>query len=92
MAETRRAHGAGLDLDHAVAMVHERTRQRYAAFGPDADPAVAARFEAVSGTASSVAGIMHWLDRKPQFLNGPSAAVPPARGSARWPAARWCRR
>ena len=64
VAETRRAHAAGLDLDHAVAMVHERTRQRYAVFGPDADPAVAARFEAVSGTASSVAGIMHWLDQE----------------------------
>ena len=62
--ETRRARDAGLDLDHAVAMVHERTRQRYAALAPDADPDVAARFEAVSGTEGSVAGIMHWLDRE----------------------------
>jgi len=61
--ETRRARNAGLDLDHAVAMVHERTRQRYAALAPDADPDIAARFEAVSGTEGSVAGIMHWLDR-----------------------------
>jgi glyoxylase-like metal-dependent hydrolase (beta-lactamase superfamily II) len=62
--ETRRARDAGLDLDHAVAMVQERTRQRYAVLGPDADPAVAARFEAVSGTEGNVAGIMHWLDRE----------------------------
>src|SRR5262249_40389002 len=27
--QTRRAHKAGLDLDHAVAMVTEQTRQRY---------------------------------------------------------------
>ena len=27
--ETRKAHRAGLDLDHAVSMVHERTRHRY---------------------------------------------------------------
>jgi len=61
--ETRRARNARLDLDHAVAMVHERTRQRYAVLNADADPAVAARFEAVSSTASSVAGIMRWLEK-----------------------------
>ncbi len=64
VGETRRARDAGLDLDHAVAMVHERTRQRYAALAPDADPDIAARFETVSGTEGSVAGIMHWLDRQ----------------------------
>ena len=62
--ETRRARDAGLDLDHAVAMVQQRTRQRYAVLAPDANPDVAARFEAVSGTEGSVAGIMHWLDRE----------------------------
>jgi glyoxylase-like metal-dependent hydrolase (beta-lactamase superfamily II) len=61
--ETRRARDARLDLDHAVAMVHEQTRQRYAMLNADADPAVAARFEPVSSTASSVAGIMHWLEK-----------------------------
>jgi glyoxylase-like metal-dependent hydrolase (beta-lactamase superfamily II) len=61
--ETKAARGADLDFDHAVAMVHERTRERYAALGPDADPALAAKFETLSSTASSVAGIMHWLDR-----------------------------
>ena len=61
--ETRRARNARLDLDHAVAMVHERTRHRYAALNADANPDVAARFETVSGTASNVAGIMHWLEK-----------------------------
>jgi glyoxylase-like metal-dependent hydrolase (beta-lactamase superfamily II) len=64
--ETKHTRQAGLDFDHAVAMVHERTRQRYAALGPDADPALAAKFETISGTASSVAGIMHWLDQPAQ--------------------------
>ncbi|MHB1596907.1 MAG: MBL fold metallo-hydrolase [Streptosporangiaceae bacterium] len=61
--ETRRAHRSGLDLDHAVAMVAERTRQRYAVFADDADPAVAAKFERLSGAAANVAGIMHWLEK-----------------------------
>jgi glyoxylase-like metal-dependent hydrolase (beta-lactamase superfamily II) len=60
--ETRRARSAGLDLDHAVAMVRERTNERYAACNPDADPAIAKKFDRVSGTASNVGGIMHWLD------------------------------
>ena len=64
--ETRRARTAGLDLDHAAAMVAERTRQRYAILQPGADPQVAAKFERISGTAANVAGIMHWLDTSEQ--------------------------
>jgi glyoxylase-like metal-dependent hydrolase (beta-lactamase superfamily II) len=64
--QTRRAHNAGLDLDHAVAMVTEQTRRRYAALGPDADPALSARFERQSGAATNVAGIMHWLEKQEQ--------------------------
>jgi glyoxylase-like metal-dependent hydrolase (beta-lactamase superfamily II) len=60
--ETRRARGAGLDLDHAVAMVAERTRQRYGVLADGADPALAAKFERISGTAANVAGIARWLD------------------------------
>jgi glyoxylase-like metal-dependent hydrolase (beta-lactamase superfamily II) len=60
--QTRQARTAGLDLDHAVAMVRERTDARYAALRPDADPELAARFERLSSTALNVAGIMHWLD------------------------------
>jgi glyoxylase-like metal-dependent hydrolase (beta-lactamase superfamily II) len=66
--ETRRAHGAGQDLDHAAAMVAERTRHRYAALGEDADPADTERMNRISGTEANVAGIMRWLDK-----SGPEA-------------------
>jgi hypothetical protein len=66
VAETRRARGAGMDLDHAAAMVAERTRARYAALAPGADPAIAAKFDRISGAGANVAGIMHWLDREDQ--------------------------
>jgi glyoxylase-like metal-dependent hydrolase (beta-lactamase superfamily II) len=62
--QTRRAHDAGLDLDHVVAMVTEQTRQRYAALAPGADPALSARFERQSGAALNVTGIMHWLEKQ----------------------------
>ncbi|MGI5156706.1 MBL fold metallo-hydrolase [Microbispora sp. CA-102843] len=61
---TRRARAEGLDLDHAVAMVRDRTRERYAALR--ADEATAEQFELLSGAPSNVAGIMHWLDRTPR--------------------------
>ena len=61
--QTRQARAAGLDLDHAVAMVRDRTRDRYAAASPDADPALADRFERVSSARGCVEGIMHWLDK-----------------------------
>ncbi|MEU6415604.1 MBL fold metallo-hydrolase [Microbispora sp. NPDC046933] len=61
---TRRARAEGLDLDHAVAMVRDRTRERYAAL--HADEATAEQFELLSGAPSNVAGIMHWLDRGPR--------------------------
>jgi glyoxylase-like metal-dependent hydrolase (beta-lactamase superfamily II) len=63
---TREARAAGLDLDHAVAMVEERTRDRYVAFSTDAAPEAAARFERISGAATNVSGIMHWLDKTAQ--------------------------
>jgi len=63
VSETRNARSTGLDLDHAVAMVAERTRERYAIFAPDADPALAAKYSHVAGPASNVAGIMRWLDK-----------------------------
>ena len=63
VSETRNARRAGLDLDHAVAMVAERTRDRYALFAPDADPDIAAKYNHVAGAASNVAGILRWLDK-----------------------------
>jgi glyoxylase-like metal-dependent hydrolase (beta-lactamase superfamily II) len=51
----------GLDLDHAVARVLERTRERYAALvaRPDRTEAL----EALNPTASNVAGILRYLDQ-----------------------------
>ena len=64
VSNTRAARAAGLDLDHAVAMVYERTRSRYAALAAGADPDIARKFDRITGPASNVAGIMHWLDRE----------------------------
>ncbi|MGJ6965580.1 MBL fold metallo-hydrolase [Streptosporangium sp. G11] len=58
---TRQAHTEGMDLDHAAAMVRERTLDRYAAL--KMDEATAEQFELLSGAPSNVAGILHWLDR-----------------------------
>ncbi len=66
VAETRRARNSGMDLDHAAAMVAERTRQRYAVLAPDADPELAAKFDRISSTSANVAGIMHWLNKTEQ--------------------------
>jgi glyoxylase-like metal-dependent hydrolase (beta-lactamase superfamily II) len=60
---TRAARSAGLDLDHAVAMVSEKTRDRYKAFADGADPSLTERFERISGAEANVEGIMHWLDK-----------------------------
>ncbi|GLW66294.1 MBL fold hydrolase [Actinomadura rubrobrunea] len=59
----RDAHGQGLDLDHAVAMVRDRTKERYAITRDDADPELAAKYEVLSSTESNVAGIMHSLSK-----------------------------
>jgi glyoxylase-like metal-dependent hydrolase (beta-lactamase superfamily II) len=61
--ETRQARRAGLDLDHAVAMVAERTKERYAVLAPGADADLAAKYNRIAGAPSNVAGIMHWLDK-----------------------------
>jgi glyoxylase-like metal-dependent hydrolase (beta-lactamase superfamily II) len=61
--ETRRARKAGMELDHAAAMVAERTRQRYRVLADDADPEIAAKYNHVAGTQANVAGIMRWLDK-----------------------------
>jgi glyoxylase-like metal-dependent hydrolase (beta-lactamase superfamily II) len=63
--ETKRAAGSGLSLDHAAAMVAERTRERYAVLRDGADPLLAAKFERVAGAVPNVAGIMGWLEKNP---------------------------
>jgi len=67
--ETRRARGAGLDLEHTIAMVRERTRHRYGALGPGADGELGTKAERISSTRANVEGILHWLEK----------AKPPAR-------------
>jgi glyoxylase-like metal-dependent hydrolase (beta-lactamase superfamily II) len=57
------AHHQRLDLDHAVAMVRERTDARYRALAPNADPQVADKVEVISTARNNVAGIMHALQR-----------------------------
>ena len=50
-----------LELDHAVAAVRDRTRERYAALR--ADPELAERQEALNSDAANLSGIRRWLDQ-----------------------------
>ncbi|MEW2359360.1 MBL fold metallo-hydrolase [Spirillospora sp. NPDC029432] len=59
----RDAKDEGLDLDHAVEMVRDRTNERYAVTREGADPELAAKYELLNGAESNVAGIMHALNR-----------------------------
>ncbi|MDL4820341.1 MBL fold metallo-hydrolase [Actinomadura opuntiae] len=59
----RAAKDQGLELDHAVAMVVERTKDRYAINNADLDPELAAKYDVLNSPANNVAGIMHALDR-----------------------------
>jgi glyoxylase-like metal-dependent hydrolase (beta-lactamase superfamily II) len=61
--QTRSARAQGLDLDHAAALVAERTRQRYAVLRDGADPATAAKYDRISSATANVAGIWRWLER-----------------------------
>lgn len=62
------ARADGLDLDHAVRRLLERTAERYAPFLDD--PLVAQKFERLSPTPGNVAGILAWLDRQAQAAGG----------------------
>jgi glyoxylase-like metal-dependent hydrolase (beta-lactamase superfamily II) len=61
--ETRKAHREGMDLDHAVALVHERTKERYAGLQPGGDEYAGEKLMRLANTEANVAGIMHWLER-----------------------------
>lgn len=58
---TADARRSGLDLDHAVAAVVERTRERYAALRDD--PALREKHEALSSDTANVQGIWRHLER-----------------------------
>ena len=54
----RGCRSADLDLDHAVAAVRERTRDRYVALeGADE------KWQALSSDGANLTGILHWLDK-----------------------------
>ncbi len=57
----RTARSDRLDLDHAVAMVRERTAERYAAVRDD--PELEEKFEGLNSIAANLVGINRWLDR-----------------------------
>jgi glyoxylase-like metal-dependent hydrolase (beta-lactamase superfamily II) len=61
--ETRHARKAAMDLDHAAAMVAQRTRARYRVLAENADPELAAKYDRIAGAPANVAGIMRWLER-----------------------------
>ncbi|MCA1710440.1 MAG: MBL fold metallo-hydrolase [Actinobacteria bacterium] len=56
--DTRRQ---GMDLDHAVAAVRDRTRERYAAV--ESDPQLREKYEALNGYEANLVGILRWLDQ-----------------------------
>lgn len=70
------ARGQGMDLDHAVAMVRDRTKSRYRVFSEDVDPELGEKFERLSGVASNVAGIMHALERGDTAAGGKGGTSP----------------
>ena len=65
----REARTDGLDLDHAVVRVRERTAERYALRSV---PEVEHKIEVLSSTEADVAGIWHWLDRQSELESGAS--------------------
>lgn len=57
----RQAHQQTPDVDHAIAMVRERDRERHPQFY--ADEARVLKFDELSGVGANVNGIIRWLDR-----------------------------
>ncbi|OIQ71969.1 N-acyl homoserine lactonase AiiB [mine drainage metagenome] len=57
----RNARTEQLDLDHAIAMIKEKTHERYARL--IADPALTHRFEELNSTGANIVGINRWLDK-----------------------------
>ena len=67
---TAHAYHSGMDIEHAIAMVMEKDRERHPALY--ADEEVAEKFEELSSSQANVHGIYHWLDK--------SASPPESRG------------
>lgn len=56
------AHAATPDLDHAIAMVRQKDRDRHPAFY--ADPDRVHKFDELSGVGANVHGIVRWLGKR----------------------------
>jgi glyoxylase-like metal-dependent hydrolase (beta-lactamase superfamily II) len=63
----REARADGLDLDHAVARVRERTAERYAVRG---QPELDEKLEVLSSTEANTAGIWRYLDQQSELERG----------------------
>jgi hypothetical protein len=59
--QVSQAYHAGMDLEHAIAMVKEKDKQRHPDFYADTDRAT--KFEELSSTAAQVSGIWRWLEK-----------------------------
>jgi glyoxylase-like metal-dependent hydrolase (beta-lactamase superfamily II) len=57
----REARNTRLDLDHAIALIIERTKDRYATLF--ANDQAMKRFESLNSTAANIVGINRWLDK-----------------------------
>ena len=57
----RNARSEKLDLDHAVAMIREKTHERYERLFND--PELSHRFEELNSTGANIVGINRWLDK-----------------------------
>ena len=53
-----------MDLEHAIAMVKEKDRERHPAFYSDDERAI--KFEELSSTGAQVSGIWRWLEKSNQ--------------------------
>lgn len=60
---TRTAYSAGMDIEHAIAMVIEKDRERHPALYAQTEATTAEKFEALSSTAANVHGIYRWLSQ-----------------------------
>jgi glyoxylase-like metal-dependent hydrolase (beta-lactamase superfamily II) len=73
VSDVREARESGHDLDHAVAMIVERTNQRLTTLA--SMPEVQERFAALNTTAANVVGVNRWLNsvEEPQYDFGDAA-------------------
>ncbi len=68
----RESHSTAGDLDHAVALVRERVRERYRPLPDEVPQGTQEVLEILCGEEGNVSGIMHWLDV-------PCRSLPPRR-------------